>query len=67
MIVRIKKDEPRFEIKAGDVFFAERYRYDPDKVTLLKRITDDYDPRCNEYVENLEFVTATTPVGWTRS
>lgn len=54
MRVKILKDDPRFGIKAGDVFSAERYRYDPqEKVTLLHRDGDGYDPQCNQYISEV--------------
>lgn len=57
MLVKLKKDEPRFKIFAGDIFEAEPYWLDPQtKVSLLKRISDGYDPECNEYMSNVELI-----------
>jgi len=62
MIVRIKKDDPDFEIKAGDVFLAKPYWLDPgDKVTLIKRLSDDFDPGCNAYRSQVEVVSLKEP------
>ena len=55
--VELLKDEPRFKIKKGDRFKAICYWLDPqDKVTLLSRIGDGYDPECNEYWHNVKRV-----------
>lgn len=59
MIVRIKEDDPRFDLKAGELYNAERYWLDPnDKVTLLERVSDGWNPMCNCYWHQVERVTA---------
>lgn len=61
MIVRFKENDPRFKIKKGDVFFAKPYWLDPgDKVTLIKRLSDDFDPCCNAYRCQIEIFSINT-------
>lgn len=56
-IVRIKTDDPRFEIRAGDEFLSQTYWLDPGiKVTLLQRLSDGYNPECNVYYHQADFV-----------
>lgn len=55
MKVRILKDDSKFNLKAGDIFKAERF-YDPEKVVLLERESDGYDPECTIYKENIEYI-----------
>jgi hypothetical protein len=50
MRVKILSDDERLGIKKGEIYNAERYRYDPyEKITLLGREPDGYDPSCNQY------------------
>lgn len=57
MIVRIKEDDPRFGLTAGELYRAERYWLDPHiKYTLLSRIPDGWDPECNAYTHQVERV-----------
>ena len=54
--VKILETDERLGITAGEVYKATRYRYDPqEKVTLLAREPDGYDPSCNEYVDSVAF------------
>jgi hypothetical protein len=55
MRVKLLKDDKQFKIKKGDVFKAQRYRYDPDKITLLEREDDGFNPECNQYKESLAY------------
>ena len=55
MKVKMLKNDERFKIKKGDIFEAQRYHYDPDKITLLKRESDGFDPECNQYKESLAY------------
>lgn len=55
MRVKMLKDDERFKIKKGDIFEAIRYRFDPDKYSLLRREGDDFDPECNQYKESLAY------------
>lgn len=63
MIVELLKDEPRFKINKGDQFKAIAYHLDPqEKVTLLKRLSDDFVPECNEYRHNVKILTELVPL-----
>lgn len=53
MKVRIIKTDERLGVKAGEIYEARRYRYDPDKVSLIGRVPDGYDPGCNQYLEEV--------------
>lgn len=54
MIVEIKKSDKRTGVVKGEKYEAIRYHLDPwEKVTLLKRIPDGYEPDCNEYLHNV--------------
>lgn len=55
MRVKLLNDDKRFELKKGEVFSAERYRYDPNKITLLQREGDGFEPECNQYKEDCAF------------
>lgn len=58
MIVRviILEDDERLGVKQGEIYSAQRYHYDPqEKVTLLAREPDGYDPECNQYVDSVAF------------
>lgn len=46
---RLLLDDPDFGMKAGDVLECRPYRWDPDKLTVVQRVRDGYDPRCNVY------------------
>lgn len=59
MRVQITKGNEKFKVKAGDTFTAERYRYDPDKVSLLRRESDGFEPQCNWYKDSLIFIPKT--------
>lgn len=51
MKVKILETDERLGVIAGEIYEAERYRYDPqEKVTLLSREPDGYDPECNQYI-----------------
>jgi len=48
-------DDPRFGLAAGDVLLAVPYPYDA-KWTCLRRESDGYDPECNQYVSDIEWI-----------
>ena len=51
MRVKILKTDKRLGIKKGEIYKVKRYWLDPqEKVTLLSRETDDYNPKCNQYI-----------------
>lgn len=58
MIVRLLKDDPRFHIKKGEIFHAKTYPLDPGKITLLRRIPDNFDPECNQYRGDVKVISA---------
>lgn len=51
--VKILKTDERLGIVAGEIYNAERYRHDIDKVTLISRIPDGHDPMCNQYMDSV--------------
>jgi len=55
-IVRLKKDDRRFKLKAGDLLEVVPYSLDPGKYTVIRRLSDDYDPECNVYSYEVETV-----------
>jgi hypothetical protein len=54
-VVRMIAADPRMGLDAGDELLVQKYRYD-SKVTVLRRISDGYDPECNQYSGAVEFV-----------
>ena len=57
MRVKVLKTDNGLGIKAGEIYESEPYRLDPsEKVTLLSRIPDGYDPMCNQYREEIEIL-----------
>lgn len=55
MVYRLKADDPRFKLSAGDELVCVNYPLDA-KVTVLYRLSDGYDPSCNQYTNDVEFV-----------
>lgn len=56
-VVRILKTDERLGVKEGEEYAAVTYPFDPGaKVSLLRRIPDGYDPQCNQYWNDAEFV-----------
>lgn len=54
---RLKADDERMGLKAGDILVCVPYWLDPAKLTVLRRESDGWDPECNVYrhqVERLE-------------
>jgi len=58
-LYQLRYDDPRFDLKAGDLLVTVPYRYD-SKVTVLRRLSDGYDPECNQYLSNV------TWIGWAK-
>lgn len=54
-VVRLLADDPRFGLNAGDELLVMNYPYDA-KVTVLRRISDGFDPECNQYLSAVEYV-----------
>lgn len=56
MRVKILETDERLGIKKGEIYTAQRYHYDPtEKVSLLARESDGYNPECNQYFDGLAF------------
>jgi hypothetical protein len=55
MIFEMREDDERFGLKKGDVLLCIDYPLDA-KVTVLRRLSDGYDPRCNQYIESVKFI-----------
>lgn len=55
MVYRLKGNDPEFGLTAGDLLLVENYPYDA-KVSVLARIPDGYDPECNQYLGDVEFI-----------
>lgn len=54
MRVKILRDDDRFNVKRGEIYKAARYTYDPhNKISLLHREGDGFDPRCNQYIDDV--------------
>lgn len=54
---RLKKDDLRFGLHEGDVLVGRAYWLDPQaKVTVEFREFDGFDPMCNQYRSDLEYL-----------
>lgn len=54
-VVRLKEDDPEFKLKKGDLLEVKPYPLDPSsKFTVIRRLTDNYDPECNVYRSQVE-------------
>ena len=42
-------DDPRFHLSAGDTLLCMPYHLDPDKLTVVARESDGFEPGCNVY------------------
>ena len=59
MIVEILKTDKSLGIKKGERYHAIRYFLDPsEKVTLLGRVPDGYNPNCNQYRSEIKFINS---------
>lgn len=54
--VEILHDDDRLGVKAGEQYQAVRYRYDDEKLTLVSRVPDGYDPCCNMYFHEVKII-----------
>lgn len=52
----LRGDDERFGLAAGDVLVCEPYWLDPEKLTVLYRESDGFDPCCNVYRPQVERV-----------
>jgi hypothetical protein len=55
MLFRLKHDDPHFGLNEGDELVCVSYPYD-DKVTVLYRKSDGFNPGCNQYTGSAEFM-----------
>lgn len=54
-VYRLKEDDPRFGMSAGDLLLCTPYFLDPGaKGTVITRITDGFNPDCNVYWGQVE-------------
>lgn len=52
----ILEDDPRFGLEAGDIVTAHPYGFDSAKWTVIAREADGFDPECNVYGNNTEWL-----------
>ncbi len=55
--VELREDDERFGLSMGDVLVATSYWLDPGKVTILRRLSDGFDPECNQYWPSVKFLS----------
>lgn len=55
MVFELREDDPRFNLSKGDLLMCVDYPLDA-KVTVLRRLSDGYDPGCNQYIAAVRFV-----------
>lgn len=57
MKVKILETDERLGVTAGEIYEAKRYFFDPtEKLTLISRIPDGYDPMCNMYTHEVAYL-----------
>jgi len=54
MKVKILKTDKHTGVVEGEIYTAKYYDF--EKVTLLSRVPDGYDPCCNEYLHNVSVI-----------
>lgn len=59
MVVRMKEHDKRFKLKKGDVLEAHPYQYDHNKLVVVRRLSDDFDPECTVYRHQVEVLIET--------
>lgn len=55
-IVELLKPQPGTNLEIGDLLLVQSYQYDTDKVSIIKRLSDGYDPECNLYTHEVKFI-----------
>lgn len=60
MVYRRKGSDPDSGLADGDLLLVEDYPYDA-KVSVVARIPDGYDPQCNQYLIDVEFIRWASP------
>lgn len=54
MKIMILHDDERIGVKAGEIYEAKRYKYDPhEKYDLIGRVPDGHDPECTQYISSV--------------
>ena len=54
-VVRMKEDDEQMGLKKGDLLEVQPYWMDPsDKFTVIRRLSDNFDPSCNVYRTQVE-------------
>lgn len=56
MIVRLKADDPSFGLFKDDLLEVKHYPLDFSKYSVVKRLSDGFDPKCNVYKSKVEIV-----------
>ncbi len=52
--VKIKNTCRHTGVTEGEIYYTKPYWLEPDtKAELVKRVSDDFEPMCNEYWSNL--------------
>lgn len=59
-LYRLIEDDPRMGLSAGDVLRCEPYWLDHDKLTVIERVADGFNPECNVYRSQVEPATEGT-------
>lgn len=62
--MELLEEDARFGLSAGDILICQHYWLDPQKVTVVRRERDGFDPECNQYktdVKFLEFIDEAVP------
>lgn len=56
MYVKILKTCEHVGVTKGEIYEAEYADYDEDKVMLLSRLGDNWDPQCSQYLSNVKIL-----------
>lgn len=48
-LFRLREPDPAFGLCGGDLLECVPYLLDPDKLTVIRRVPDGYDPGCTVY------------------
>jgi hypothetical protein len=58
-LYRLKEDDPRFGLQAGDVLVCEpmHWAWASEKIAVKHRQRDGYDPGCSQYRHQVEYVS----------
>ena len=57
LLVKMNRDDDRMKLKKGDLLIVKPYWCDPaTKYTVIRRVSDDFDPRCNVYRYEVDVV-----------